>query len=47
MFPENYQGAEEGSYYCEVENYPQTAQTETGKSLKLYETKGGELLNSK
>lgn len=47
MFPENYQGAEEGSYYCEVEYYPRTAQTETGKSLKLYETKGGELLNSK
>jgi len=33
MFPENYQGAKEGSYYCEVEYYPRTEQ---GKSLKLY-----------
>lgn len=44
MFPENYQGAEEGSYYCEVEYYPRT---EVGKSLKIYKTKGGELLNLK
>jgi hypothetical protein len=44
MFPENYQGAEEGSYYCEVEYYPRTEQ---GKSLKIYESKGGNLINSK
>ncbi|SMQ80604.1 hypothetical protein SAMN05444673_3938 [Bacillus sp. OV166] len=44
MFPENYQGAKEGSYYCEVEYYPRTEQ---GKSLKLYESKGGNLINSK
>jgi hypothetical protein len=41
-FPENYQGIEEGSYYCEVEYYPRT---ETGKSLKVYELKGGKSLN--
>lgn len=33
MFPENYQGAQEGSYYCEVEYY---SRTEQGKSLKLF-----------
>jgi hypothetical protein len=44
MFPNNYKGAEEGSYYCEVEYYPRT---EMGKSLKLYSIKDGELLNSK
>src|SRR3954453_22708222 len=35
MFPKNYQGVEEGNYYCEVEYYPRTEQ---GKSLKIYES---------
>jgi len=43
-FPKNYQGVEDGSYYCEVEYYPRTEQ---GKSLKVYESKGGNLINSK
>lgn len=42
-FPKNYQGVEEGNYYCEVEYYPRTEQ---GKSLKLYESKGGNLIKS-
>jgi len=42
-FPKNYQGVEEGNYYCEVEYYPRTEQ---GISLKLYESKGGNLINS-
>ncbi|MDN7240965.1 hypothetical protein QWY14_04145 [Planococcus sp. N028] len=36
-FPLDYQGAKEGSYYCEVSYYPQT---ETGASLKLYDSRG-------
>ncbi|MGE7591091.1 hypothetical protein [Peribacillus sp. NPDC101480] len=43
-FPKNYQGAKEGSYYCEVEYY---SRTELGKSLKLYQSKGGKLINNK
>ncbi|USK33086.1 hypothetical protein LIT25_21450 [Bacillus sp. F19] len=39
-FPKNYQGVQEGSYYCEVKNYPLTEQ---GKALKLYQSKGGKL----
>lgn len=38
MFHKNYQGVEEGNYYCEVEYYPRTEQ---GKSLRVYQTKGG------
>lgn len=41
-FPPNYQGVEEGTYYCEVNYYPRT---KTGASLQLYESKGGELVN--
>ncbi|WP_170169138.1 hypothetical protein [Mesobacillus subterraneus] len=37
-FSENYQGIEEGSYFCEVEYYPGT---EMGKSLKVHELRGG------
>ncbi|AZV62623.1 hypothetical protein [Peribacillus frigoritolerans] len=44
MFPKNYQGVEEGNYYCEVEYYPQTEQ---GKSLRAYQSKGGKLINEK
>ncbi|MFD4820697.1 hypothetical protein [Peribacillus butanolivorans] len=44
MFPKNYQGVEEGKYYCEVEYYPQTEQ---GKSLRVYQSKGGILINEK
>ena len=36
-FPKNYQGIEEGNYYCEVEYYPRS---ELGKSLKLYKSNG-------
>jgi hypothetical protein len=43
-FPKNYQNIEEGIYYCVVEYYPRTEQ---GKSLKLYKSKGGELIISK
>ena len=43
-FPKNYQGIVEGNYYCEVEYYPHTKQ---GKSLKVYQLKGGKLLNTK
>lgn len=43
-FPKNYHGAEEGSYYCEVEYYPRTEQ---GTALKLYQSKGGKLINTK
>jgi hypothetical protein len=43
-FPKGYQGIEEGDYYCEVEYYPRTEQ---GKSLKVYQSKGGKLLNTK
>lgn len=42
MFPENFQGIEEGSYYCEVEYYPRI---EMGKSLKVYQSKGGKIIN--
>ncbi|MDN7242192.1 hypothetical protein QWY14_10300 [Planococcus sp. N028] len=44
VFPENYQGAKEGSYYCEVAYYPRT---ETGASLTLYKSKGGKVVNQK
>ncbi|WP_229754411.1 hypothetical protein [Fictibacillus barbaricus] len=44
MFPQDYQGIEEGNYYCEVEYYPRTEQ---GKSLELYQSKGGKLINQK
>lgn len=43
-FPLNYRGATDGSFYCELTYYPYT---ETGASLKLYETKGGKLLSTK
>lgn len=42
-FPQNYIDVEEGNYYCEVEYYPVT---ETGKTLKVYTSKGGKLINS-
>ena len=44
MFSEINQSIKEGNYYCEVKYYPRTEQ---GKSLKIYQSKGGKLLNSK
>ncbi|WP_367752422.1 hypothetical protein [Ammoniphilus sp. 3BR4] len=45
IFPtQDYRKAEEGNYYCEVEYYPRTEQ---GKSLKLYESKGGKAVKIK
>lgn len=44
MFPKNYQGVREGRYYCEVKYY---TRTEQGKSLLLYESKGGKPINQK
>ncbi|MGZ9816974.1 hypothetical protein ACXM0N_13820 [Peribacillus simplex] len=38
IFPKNYQGVGEGNYYCEVDFYPRTDQ---GKSLRVYQSKGG------
>lgn len=36
-YPLNYNGAQDGNYYCEVTYYPHT---ETGISLKLYDSEG-------
>ncbi|KRF53959.1 hypothetical protein ASG97_25120 [Bacillus sp. Soil745] len=43
-FPKNYQGVGEGNYYCEVDFYPRTDQ---GKTLRVYQSKGGKLINEK